>query len=479
MNTNRTICGGAQEYRGAELGDRRLNARVERIVERLEAKPNVPFPLALVTEAELEGFYRLVNNRKVTPEALLQPHLAATLQRMASYETVLVVHDTTEFRYTGDRLDLGRLQQTGRGYLGHFGVAVSGDERHDPLGIVGVETWRRIGETPTAKRKAKKLTYKEARKLDSEESRWRRMVDHVEGLVAVSASKSVLHVMDSEGDDYRLLAEMTRPEKKRRFVLRAAYDRVIAAAEMDVPRASTREFVAQTRVVAKRKVTLARRRRQPGGDGRKRTQVREEREATVSIRACSIKFKRPSCCEKDWPAVIDVNIVLAQETDPPADVEPIEWVLITTEPIATRAQILRIVDAYRGRWVIEEYFKALKTGCAVEKRQADSWHSMLNVLAMLVPIAWSLLRLRTVARSEPAASAAVVLTPEQLEVLRRASTAKLPPRLSARDVMLAVARLGGHLRSNGEPGWLVLGRGYAELLSLVAGHRLAAGRCDR
>jgi len=129
--------------------------------------------------------------------------------------------------------------------------------------------------------------------------------------------------------------------------------------------------------------------------------------------------------------------------------------------------------------VIEEYFKALKTGCAVEKRQADSWHSMLNILALLVPIAWGLLRLRTVTRWEPTAPAAVVLTPEQLKVLRRASTPKLPRRLSARDAMLAVARLGGHLRSNGEPGWLVLGRGYTELLSLAAGYRLATERCDR
>jgi len=477
MDTAETACGVAQEYQGAELGDQRLSRRVERVAERLEAKPNVAFPLALVTEAELEGFYRLVNNKKVTPEALLEPHRAATLQRMASCESVLVVHDTTELRYTGDRADLGRLQQSGRGYLGHFALAVSGDERHDALGVLCIEAWRRIGETPTAKRKAKKLTYREARKLASEESRWRRVVDQVEDSVTASAGESLLHIMDSEGDDYRLLAHMTT-SRQRRFVLRAAYDRRIASAEMDVPSANTREFVAQTRIVSKRKVTLARRRRRPGGND-KRTQERQEREATVSIRAASVKFKRPSCCEKDWPAVLDVNIVLVQEMDPPADAEPVEWVLITTEPIATRAQVLRVVDAYRGRWVIEEYFKALKTGCAAEKRQADSWHSMLNVLAMLVPIAWSLLRLRTVTRCEPSAPAAVVLTPEQIEVLRGASTAKLPRRLSARDAMLAVARLGGHLRSNGEPGWLVLGRGYAELLSLVAGYRLAAGRSDR
>ena len=37
---------------------------------------------------------------------------------------------------------------------------------------------------------------------------------------------------------------------------------------------------------------------------------------------------------------------------------------MTTEPIDTVEQVLRIVDWYRARWVIEEFFKALKTGCA-------------------------------------------------------------------------------------------------------------------
>ncbi|MBN2405161.1 MAG: hypothetical protein JXE06_06225 [Coriobacteriia bacterium] len=39
--------------------------------------------------------------------------------------------------------------------------------------------------------------------------------------------------------------------------------------------------------------------------------------------------------------------------------------------------------------------------------------------------------------------------------------------------MPAVAALGGHLRSNGEPEWLVLERGLQDLLMLVAGYQLA------
>ena len=39
------------------------------------------------------------------------------------------------------------------------------------------------------------------------------------------------------------------------------------------------------------------------------------------------------------------------------------------------------------------------------------------------------------------------------------------------DAMLAVAALGGHLKRNGDPGWLVLGRGMHDLLVMELGWR--------
>jgi hypothetical protein len=457
-----------KEYRDAELGDERLERRLEKVVDRVAARPSASFPLALVTEAELEAFYRFVNNEKVKAAALLAPHKEATRKRVSQDNAVLVVHDTTEFRYGGDRAELGRLQESGRGYLGHFALAVSASERHDALGVLGVHAWRRLGETPTAKRKAGKLSYTESRKLAGEEHRWQRMVNEVEELVA-DLDQRVVHVLDSESDDYGLLARFV--QGSHGFVLRAAYDRVLYRQTPFMPRLKMKEAVSETRVVAKRTVKLSRRRRRPGG-GRKRDRVRDERVAKLAIRANAVTLKRPSY-QEDSPPILDVNVVMVSEVGAPAGADPVEWVLLTTEPIHTREQILRVVDAYRGRWVIEEYFKALKTGCAIEKRQADNWNSMQNVLALLTPIAWNLLRLRTLSRTDSSASATAVLTKLQLKILRAASETKLRGRVSIREAMLAIARLGGHLRSNGDPGWLVLGRGYQELLMLEAGYRLA------
>lgn len=97
---------------------------------------------------------------------------------------------------------------------------------------------------------------------------------------------------------------------------------------------------------------------------------------------------------------------------------------------------------------------------------------MLIALGLFVPIAWSLLHLRTLTRTHKNAPAQTVVTEPQLAVLRSASPKPLPPHPTARDVMLAIARLGGHHATNGEPGWQLLGRGYQDLLMMVAGYRL-------
>jgi hypothetical protein len=46
------------------------------------------------------------------------------------------------------------------------------------------------------------------------------------------------------------------------------------------------------------------------------------------------------------------------------------------------------------------------------------------------------------------------------------------------EVYSALAALGGHLRSNGEPGWIVLGRAYEKLLVLEQGWLAAQGTGD-
>lgn len=72
-----------EEIEAVDLGDARLNHRARKVVRAIASQPTLGFPQALATEAELEGFYRLLSNDKVTPQRLLAPHVEATIERLA------------------------------------------------------------------------------------------------------------------------------------------------------------------------------------------------------------------------------------------------------------------------------------------------------------------------------------------------------------------------------------------------------------
>ena len=213
--------------------------------------------------------------------------------------------------------------------------------------------------------------------------------------------------------------------------------------------------------------------RRTGGDGPKgeRHPARRCRIATLSFAAKAIEIPRTVDAKAAGSPTLRLNVIYVWEPKPPPGEPAVEWFLLTNLPIGTADEIAFAVDCYRARWMIEEYFKALKTGCQYEKRQLESAHSLLNALAVLAPVAWRLLLLRHLARHAPHRPATDALTAPQLEVLVAVARRPMPKRPTVQDAMLAIAGLGGHLPRNGDPGWLVLGRGMHDLLLLELGWR--------
>ena len=102
---------------------------------------------------------------------------------------------------------------------------------------------------------------------------------------------------------------------------------------------------------------------------------KKERTANLEIVAAPVSICRPSTLPSTrtkLPETLALNVIHVREIEPPLGCEPVDWLLLTTEPIETGEQVEAIVDAYDTRWVIEEYFKALKTGCAAEQRQLET-----------------------------------------------------------------------------------------------------------
>lgn len=458
-----------EEFYGAPLGNRLRNVRLERIVEAVCRAPGSSFPALMSTTAELEGFYRFVGGRGFGEAEILEPHVQRTCERAREEGAIVVSHDTTEFEFSGEspRAGLGRLRGPDQGFLGHFSLAISADNGR-PLGVLGMRTWVRTGEVRSRKGGKKRNGSDYAKDPDKESTRWLDAVAEVEA----RCDGRLIHVMDREADAFVLLAELV--QRGWRFVIRLARDRVTGGEMVlgEADRMSTVMACAEVR--AEREVPISRR-KPSTTPGLGHFAPRDGRIARLSVRAQTVVIKKPSYAGSNLPAWLPLNVVKVVEPDPPDGADPVEWTLLTTEPIETESDALAVVDTYRKRWIIEEYFKALKVGCAIEKRQLESYESLKNALAIYVPVAWKMLELRTVARTEPTAPAAEVLSTTQIEVLRKCGPLKLPPNPTVREALLAVAKLGGHIKNNGEPGWQVLGRGFEKLLTLEAGWLAAVG----
>jgi hypothetical protein len=277
--------------------------------------------------------------------------------------------------------------------------------------------------------------------------------------------------MDREADDYNILADCSQHDHL--FVIRASSDRLLAAEQVGQ---KLKPFTRDFPVRIERSANLAHRTKKRPAKDVKKFPPREARMARLSFSAGRIKLRRPDKTAESLPAELELNVVHVIEQQPPEGCEPVEWFLYSNLPIDTDEQVLQIVDAYRTRWGIEEFFKALKTGCAYEKRQHESKDALLNALAIFVTIAWALLTLRYASRSEETCDlpATEVLSPTQIEIIRRKSGGKLGPTPTVREAVLALARyFAGHLRSNGNPGWELLGSAYQSLLLVEVGWRLA------
>jgi hypothetical protein len=457
------------EFAGAPLPDKRLRDRLGVIAGALAERPDVSFPEMVSGGSDLEALYRFFRNPRVTSEAVLQPHIDATVERVAQVRTALAIHDTTECRFPGEspRQGLGALKTKGQGFEAHIALAVGFDEGPMPLGVLGVRT---IFREKFAYRKTRKAKgYFDPKK---ESNRWPELVDLCNERLADVATE-VVHVMDREADWYELLQKLVAAENK--FVVRLSHDRRLA--EPDGKLLS--EALGDARWFASREVMLSRRRK--GDRGFKSVKMhppREARVAQVAISAKSVCFQVPAKLRpnKALARRLCLNVIEVREVNTPAKEDPVNWILVTNLPISNEKNVLRIVDIYRCRWLIEEFFKALKTGCALERRQLETGHALLNVFAASIPIAWQMLALRATARIAPELPASLVLTVRQIRVLRAMTRRPLPAALSIEDALYAVAGLGGHLRHNGPPGWQTLAKGVQALLLFERGWNAATDR---
>jgi hypothetical protein len=368
---------------------------------------------------------------------------------------------------------MGRLSGgDNEGFLSHAALAIEPGEARLPLGLLALKSWSRTAPAKVRQTKSKRTD--KTPQSEKESWRWFEQVEVAETAVAGSRT-SLLHLMDSEADAYPLLCALIGANY--RFAIRLHVDRRVVsddARKLDELLASAPTRVCREVPISARTATRLTEKNKKG-----RHAPRTARIAELELSASTVTLVIPSRSPSSLPKTLTLHVVRAFEPHPPEGEEGIDWKIATSEPIRTKAEIEAVVDAYRARWVIEEFFKAIKTGCAFEKRQLESYDAVTKALAIFAPIAYELLRLRTLARGDDETPAREALRPALFMLLRRHHQIRLADDATVRAAYLAIAQLGGHIKNNGPPGWIVLGRGYEKLLAMELGVMISRRNYDQ
>ena len=438
-------------------GDPRLVRRASAFAEAFARRPDRALPHVVDSDAEREGMYRMLRNDRLGFEELVEAQQHRTRERALQAKRVVVVHDTTECSFAhADGDEVGWLNQSRPGFLVHHSLVLDTNAR--PLGVIWSTAWAR--PKPKGRGRKKRLSGKELARQESRESdRW---IESVEQSGAWLSDVDCVHIMDREADNFRLLEDMIA--NGHELIVRLCYPRRARHASDDEWTALP-ELFCERPPLFEREVKLSR--RVPRSTPRIHHPARAAREATLTARAGSLWLKPPPYLSKSNP--LRVNVVQIREEHPPKGEARVEWILLTTKSIDTRVQVESIIDLYRLRWLIEEFHRALKSGCLLEKRHLESFEALTTMVAFAYAVACELLWLRARSRDSPNAPASEVLSEPLLTCLRAHPKVALRSGCSARDALVAIAKLGGYISRRDPPGWQTLGRGYHQLQAFAAG----------
>jgi hypothetical protein len=438
----------AQQWGAAQLGDKRRTARAITVGAQLTANPAAQLPEQTGSWKDTKAAYRLLNEADVTHKELGTPHWEATRQRARLCDgVVLFIQDGTEADYSHHPqvIGLGRLNKVQRhGMQIHTCLAVSLGTGE--LGIAAQRVWQR-----PPKPAGQESTYAMSLRA-TEYDVWAELLQEIGPAPERGSGVSWISVGDRASDIYGYFR--TAQALGWAVVARAARDRIIYTLT------GARTYLLQwARGLPSQATTTVEVR---GRDG---TPTRTA-QLQVAWSACDIPA--PARGKERGGQRLRVSIVRAWEADPPAGVAALEWVLVTSLPVNSAADALQVIAYYARRWLIEEYHKCLKTGCALEARQLETAAGLEALLGFLAIVALRLLQLREASRQQPAAAARHYVATKLLTTVQ--SYLKLPPgELSLREFWRAVARLGGFLarKRDGDPGWQTLWRGWLKLQDLA------------
>jgi hypothetical protein len=356
-------------------------------------------------------------------------HAASRTAARVVGREIIVIQDTSELALGGRRArdnGYGPVGKGGgvRGLLLHAALALDADSGA-LLGLVDAQVWNRD--------KGKVMPRRSRATADKESQRWLSVA--TQAGAALSTARSITVISDRESDIYEHFAQrpanielIVRSNWNRKIELESGVSTQLAVFVDDLPEAV--RFSVKI----------------PAAPGRK------ERTAELALRFS------PDLPDRIRLTVVDVRELPSNEYDG----EPIHWRLLTTHVLRSPKRARWIVDLYRKRWIIEEFFRTLKSaGFDIEEADIGEPEVMMKFVAAAAVAAVTIMQLVRARDGTTEEELVEAFEPDDRPVLEALSSQlegatekqKNPhPKGTLAFAAWVVARLGGWTAYYGKPG---------------------------
>jgi hypothetical protein len=384
-------------------------------------------------------FTRFLRNPAVTVEEMVCHAGDGTAARAAGRD-IVVAQDTSELVLGGQRARASGYGPVGKGgalggLLLHAAVALE-IGTGALLGLVDARVWNRDKGAVTPRR---------SRATEDKESR-RWLDTTARASEVLAAANSITVVSDRESDFYEHFAR--RPTNTH-LIVRACQNRKIK--DLEDADALLFTFIDDLPEADRYSVKI------PAAPGRK------ARTAELALRFSLVKLCKPlHGAASDLADSITLALVDVREVSPLEGGEPVHWRLLTTHTVTRPAEARRIVDLYRMRWSIEEFFRTLKSaGFDIEEADIGDPQVMIKFAAAATVATVTVMQLVKAREGTTDRQLADAFEPDDQPILEALSTKlegrtdrqKNPhPNGSLAFAAWVIARLGGWDGYYGKPG---------------------------
>ena len=440
----------------ADFPDERLNSRYGIILQTLAEKPFDSFPQACGTPSQAQALYRFLENKRLDADSFLQPLVDTTLDSCRGLKSVLAIQDSSSVNYSAltHTTGLGKLNDSDA--LGiHFHTTITVETSGLVRGMLHQTHWSRPPQDPPIAELRRSKTIEE-----KESYKW------IEGIEAAEAALEnlpaderprLIHIFDREGDAHEILERISG--SPHGAIIR------VAQTHRNLADPHSTVYDALTAAPVRGAITID----VPARHGNKSRKTKLELRSVGVVIQPDLK-KYPHRSSLNW------TLVEAKEIDAPKGVEPLHWILWTTEPADQLEQIEEILRCYKLRWLIEDFHLTLKSGCQIEQLRLETADRLCKCLFMYSAVALRIVALRDLARHRPDEPCTTFLSKHQWQALFTHIEKRRPavdePIPTNKQAVLWIGRLGGHLnrKSDKMPGVRILWRGWRDLTILVDGY---------